>query len=847
MILVVIPKPIRRSIFLQFMIVIAFTCESFSQNQITLHPVYQPGKENIDSLKKSVEPLMELSIDDVIANVPVETGLFYIGCPNCNGGAQEAGVLGWKYGMGDKVVCRFCKMEFPNEKFPNNREKVIIAPSGIKQVYKYYENPEGRQYYFEGKAWFDRSRWMQSQAEQFAKLWMTTKDNNYGDRAAAILGRFAQVFPDYTVKYEFPNDNKKFFPANQKWPYQGIPAYRGTKWDNWGFSDIPSRMVNVYDILEAGYDWKRMDTIIGSETDKRIVKDFLKLAYDFTTANPELYHNMSPSLYKDMIQLGRVIEDPGMVHEAVKRFRDFFARGFFADGWWKEGSPSYHNQTVRGLQNVMDELNGYTDPGDWMGERFVNLDMTTEIPLYKKAMQVSREAVLPNGREIPINDTWARPNRRGWRTKTDSTISRLWPLMGDAAMGTGKGENQIVLNLNWSGGNNHEHFDNGSIILYALGQELLSDIGYTHTKYGGWTITTASHNTVVIDQMPQDWGTEKKSGTGRLKFYDDKDDHVKVVDVDASPAYSIAKTYRRRLIMVNVAPGYDYVVDRFDVEGGKDHDWFLHGMCEQQGTLETSIQLEKLVETLVPSWGGKEMPTSQFHKDPKRYHPYLMLRNIKTGVASNEPWMATWKYDSAGLRSYMFSPKGTNVFRFQSPSIRLAGEDDNNVDKLMRNGIMQRSSSQFSTFIAVHEPFRSKPWIESVQKDGSTIVVRYFLNGKKVEDRITLSDEEVNVISSSGWNYSSGKVQTGKIESMDSTNNKWRLKLDRELPGLNYIRLDLADGQTFYYPVASVQGQWVVLQDDPGFMLEANGSMKFHTFPLDSFERPLRYTVFIKQ
>lgn len=186
---------------------------SFSQSHNVNHPVFKQENINLDTLKKSVDMLLQLSIPEVIAEVPSATGLFYIGCPNCNGGAQEVGVLSWRPGTGDTLRCRFCQMTFPNDKFPYNKEKIIIAPSGARQVYRYYENPEGRQYYFEASVWFGRSRWIQSKAEQLARLWLITKDNAYGDRAAAILGRFAQVFPDYTVKYEFPNDKKKFFPG----------------------------------------------------------------------------------------------------------------------------------------------------------------------------------------------------------------------------------------------------------------------------------------------------------------------------------------------------------------------------------------------------------------------------------------------------------------------------------------------------------------------------------------------------------------------------------------------------------------------------------------------------------
>jgi len=834
-------NPAMKVMLLQFILVIAGMGIAFSQNKGIKHPVYPPGTSDIEALKKSVEPLMKMSIAEVIAQVPAESGIWFVGCPNCNGGTQEDGVLGWKPGMGNTVRCNYCHMVFPNEKFPNNREKVIIAPSGARQIYRYYQAPDGWEYHFESHAWYERWLWINPMAEQLARIWFATKDNAYGDRAAAIAGRFAQVFPDYAVRYDHPSGPKKFFPANQKWPYEGLTPYRGAKWRWWGYDDIPTNLTNVYDILKTGYDWKRMDKVIGPETDKRVARDLLRLGYEFTTANPEDYSNKSPGMYSQMIRVGRVLEDPSMVHEAVNRFREFLSRRFFADGWWLEGTTDYHEMTMSGLKAVANALRGYTDPMDWKGERFENRDLTEGIPLYQKALRVSREAILPNGRTLPINDTWATSRKE----KTDHTVSRLWPSLGNAALGTGEGENQIMLNLNWSGNYGHSHSDNGSIILYAAGQELLPDIGYTHSKYRGWTLHPASHNTVVIDQMAQT-PSAGKPVTGQLKFYDDSDVHVKAIDLDASPAYAVAKTYRRRLVLVHAGPGRDYVVDRFDVEGGKDHDWFLHGMCEQEGTLETSIALDRPLETLVPDWGGKNMPKKYSDTDPKRFHAYLYLHDVKSGAASEKPWTATWRYDGeVGLRTYNFSPAGTQVYRFRSPSIRPANDDDNKLDDFFNSGIMQRNSEKVSTFVTVHEPFRNAPWIESVQNDGGTMVVRYKLNGAAVEDRVTLNKEEVSVTSSAGWKYNSGTARSGLVEVLESANGKWRLHLDREAPKVNYVRLDLSDGQTRYYPVAAVQGKWLELVDDPGFTVEADGKVQFHTFPQDQYAGPLRYTLFV--
>ena len=815
----------------------------FSQ---TVHPVYKPNVSNLDEMKRSVEPLMNLSLEELKNEVPSAGHILYLGCPNCFGGSEEGERTRWHWepGMGSTLRCNYCKMVFPNEKFPNNREKVVTAPSSAKQVYRYYENPQGRTYYFEAHTWNIRARRLQPMAEALARLWYATKDNNFGDRAAVITGRYAQVFPDWPVRYDYPNVPVRFFPADQKWPYEGIGAYRGAKWSDWGYHDIPTAYLNIYDILQSGYDWKRMDKIIGPETDKRIARDLLRMSYEFTTANPETYGNMSPGMYRDMLKVGRILKEPAMVHEAVKRFREFFSSRFFADGWWNEGATSYHNQTINGLRSVADALKGYSDPADWKGERIDNLDLAVGIPLYQKALNVTRDAVFPNGRAIPLNDTWARDRR-----STDNpgpTVSRLWPTLGNAALGSGKGENQIMLNLNWSGNYGHSHYDNGSIMLFAAGQELLSDIGYTHTKYRGWTLSTASHNGVVIDQTDQDRGTRDKPVTGNLKFYDDKDPHVKVIDLDASPAYAIANTYRRRLVMVNAGPGRDYIIDRFDVEGGNDHDWFLHGMCEQEGTLETSIAIDHAILTLVPEWGGKNMPLQQVDTDPKRFHPYVYMRDVKSGSASEKPWTATWRYDGgAGLRVHNLSQAGTQAFRFRSPSVRPAAEDGNKLDDFLHNGIMQRHSGNTSTFISIHEPFRNEPWIESVMKDGDALVVRYKLNGSAVEDRISIIEGQITVNSSAGWKYNSGKARLGKVEGLQTAGGKYRLQLDKEAPRVNFVRLDLANGQTRFYPVAASLGKTLELVDDPGFTITAGGKMVFHTFPQDQHEGPLHYTLFV--
>jgi hypothetical protein len=163
----------------------------------------------------------------------------------------------------------------------------------------------------------------------------------------------------------------------------------------------------------------------------------------------------------------------------------------------------------------------------------------------------------------------------------------------------------------------------------------------------------------------------------------------------------------------------------------------------------------------------------------------------------------------------------------------------------MSNGIMQRHSGGSSAFIAVHEPFRNAPWIESVKMEDKVIVVRYKLNGKTIEDHIVLDEEEVAVTSSSGWRYASGTTLTGNVKSLDNNAGKWSVVLDKKAPEVSYVRLDFSDGGTYYCPVNSVHENRLELKDDPGFILEENGNVRFYTFPQEQHKGPLRYTLFL--
>ena len=803
------------------------------------HPVYPPdyGQAQIENLKEAVAPAMAMSPRELYDLVPKQSGIYFCGCPHCDGGTQEH-ALEWSLGMGDTVKCRYCGMVFPNEEYAPNRAKVLTAPSGAVQEYRWYESEAGRQYFFEARAWYDQWAWTQQMAWKLANLYALTGGNEYGDRAAMIVGRYARVFPDYAVRFDYPFQPVRFWPADQKWPYDpDIAPFRGAKFYWWGYRDIPSRLAIAYDLLAAGDSFERMKEMLGPDIRARIEQDLIRLGYEFVAANPDDYTNMSPGMYCDMVVAGRVIGDAGMVHEAVNRTRTLVESQFFADGWWRECAPSYHWQTVGALGEVVRVVHGYSDPPEYPGPRFENVDFAELIPMLAKAREVGQEGVLPNGRCMPVNDTWSTH----MQAPLGESVSRLWPHMGHAVLGAGAGNAQFQLHINWNASYGHTHMDTGAILLFAHGKELLSDIGYTHTRYRNWTINSASHNMVVVDQRSQRLGYDQPAMAGNLLFFDDTDPHVRVVDLDASPAYPSCSVYRRRLIHVHVNEGQDYFVDCFDVTGGETHDYFLHGCADEQGVLETSIELTSPVPSLVPDWGGTRPHTGEDCVDTsgEKHHPYVFLRNILS-AACGGPVRITWRYGDTGLMTFLFPEDASTAYRFQSPAIRPADEVDQNLEQHLMDGFMLRHTGGASRFVAVHAPFKTHEWVSGVTlNDGEVTVQR-----GTVQDSIVVNGEGIAVTSSEGWGYAMGEPVKGGVESIVEQAGEATIVCDREAPPAGIVRLEFGGARTMCLRTARIEGNRIVLAENPGFDFDAAAgrtSLRFH--PRETIPGPITWTI----
>lgn len=673
-----------------------------------------------------------LSEAELIDLVPKQSGLRFVGCPNCAGGRQE-NQLAWSPEQPQEVYCRYCKHRYPSEKYPMSAAVTVRNPRGEQVEYPYWADPNGYRYFFEARRDDEVREYLAKRTEDLARLAMVTNDDAVARRAAVLLDRFAEVFPGWCYHFDYPHQQKEIYDGVVP-PEKFRSGYRTARWSWWAYSDIPSPLVRAYGWLQDNPVFDQLSSERGLDVKARIEQDLFRSAAEQVLANPEPLTNMSPTAWRALVELGRVIGEPRFVHEPVRHIRRLVESQFFYDGSWSEGSPDYGAQTWGGLENIVQLLKGYSDPSGYTdpqdGSRFDDLDLASDFPLMQQARLALQKMHLPNGRPVPVHDTWSTSQRH----TADRTEAYLLPALGHACLGGGEGAQQTQFHLTWSGGYGHQHADNLSLLLFSHGRELLSDLGYTHTAYRSWTLATAAHNTVVIDGQSQAFGGRQAPTDGSLRCFDARSDRVQVVSADGVRGYpGLAKTYRRTLIVVEAGQQRRYAIDHFEVAGGHTHDYFLHGDADEKTFVSTELELQPIATLLPPGFDWKATRNEgEAGRVAEPNYAYGFLRELHAAnVPANDAIPVTFHAASGhgpGLRVSILPEESSQLVTGVNPSIRLAGEDDAKLDQFNRPFLLLRREAKDrpSSFVSVIEPYQEGPYLTSVERinlaDGAVAV-----------------------------------------------------------------------------------------------------------------------------
>ncbi|MDB6126854.1 MAG: Heparinase II/III-like protein, partial [Verrucomicrobia bacterium] len=123
----------------------------------------------------------------------------------------------------------------------------------------------------------------------------------------------------------------------------------------------------------------------------------------------------------------------------------------------------------------------------------------------------------------------------------------------------------------------HSHFDRLAFELFAYGQPMMPELGYPdgmNELVSGiytWSLNTISHNTVTVDAV-----TQPGNVAGRVELFANGG-WARAIAVNAAGTYPQCDLYRRTQVMVDAGDARSHVVDVFEVRGGKEHDYSLHG------------------------------------------------------------------------------------------------------------------------------------------------------------------------------------------------------------------------------------------------------------------------------
>ena len=715
------------------------------------HPVLplRTNGPSLGALKNGLAPLMALPEADLLKLVPTQNGLFFVGCLNCKSGMQEGQLTGWDWQTPDQVKCQFCGQVYPSDKYPMTGVTEVKAPNGAVERYPYCDvkpawwgGKDPYRSYFQARIDYHKLHFMESLAANMARAYKLSGDAAYARRAALILARFAQVYPGYCFHFDYPFQQKVIYDGGVD-PKDFRPGYRTARWSWWAYMDIAMPLVEAYDLIATSGELQKLSTEQGGDVPASVEGMLGTMAVQ-VLGNQDDLTNMSPGMWADLIRVGRVLGKPEYVHLAVGRLRRMMTEMFFYDGSWMEGAPSYHSQVVGNVQGVLQAARGYSDPAGYKdpatGERFDDLNLATQMPEVGRAQAALDRMRLPNGRYIPVHDTWAV---NGGAPLTEARPDLLGGL-GQGILGFGKGADQTQVDMTWSPGYGHIHFDGLALLVFAKSKELLSDLGYTHTRAREWTIQSASHNLVVVDNANQ---TADKGTYGKLRYFE-ATPSVQVMSVDNPQVYpNVTSVYRRTVALVKLDDANGYVVDVFRVKGGQQHDYFLHGSADDAQSLAVNAgpALTPLA-SLVPADVMFKASTNEQESNMHPGQAYGYLHDLQQGaVAADTLVDLTYQTDkaAAGLQVFTLAKAGDQLVIGQNPAIRGAGSDDSKLDQYQRQFAMLRRQGGDSLFVSILAPFGEQRLVQGAKLVQLPGAVALEVDTGERKDLVIVADQAV--------------------------------------------------------------------------------------------------------
>ncbi|MFA5244876.1 MAG: heparinase II/III family protein, partial [Pedobacter sp.] len=358
--------------------------------------------------------------------------------------------------------------------------------------------------------------------------------------------------------------------------------------------------------------------------------------------------------------------------------------------------------------------NGYADP-NFITKGYI---FTRDPEFAKAAYIANKNSADKLGRNIFSVDpdaTSKEIKRIGENAGQRAEGGYLMSGFGLALLENGRGNSGVAIASNYGRTIMHAHPDLMNFDLLAFGKWLAPDHGYPEFATNipsnrEWTGSTASHNLVFVNEKPQ-----QEIWGGHTKLFK----QIKgfgVFEIDGKKAYPETKTYQRTMLLIDAgADSNAYVIDLFKVEGGYDHLYSFHGPPGE--ITNTGLKLSAQNKG---TYAGEDIEKGSAASGTP--YGYSFFYNVQRDMNPPSQFMLDWKTETGyrglkedenvHLRMYALSPSGDVAIADGDPPQNKPGNP-----KKLGYVLMHRKGEDLnSTFVSVFEPYRQNPFIKSVKR-----------------------------------------------------------------------------------------------------------------------------------
>lgn len=352
---------------------------------------------------------------------------------------------------------------------------------------------------------------------------------------------------------------------------------------------------------------------------------------------------------------------------------------------------------------------------------------------YTRDPEIAVAAYKSNGNSAEVlgRDIYAAdPDALSREIKQVAENTKVVPQNGYLVSGFGlavlgaDNKSSISLALNYGRTIKHAHPDMLNFDIWGFNNWLAPDQGYPEfaTNWPSnqeWTGSTLSHNTVLVNKTPQ-----KEIWSGKINFFKQLNGFA-AVEIDGKKAYPGLKTYTRTMCLIS-SDSDAYAVDIVRVAGGDDHVYGFHGPPGLVNSEGLNLQLQT-----TGTYAGVNIEKGAKAAEGNFPIGYSYLYNVRADKNPPAQFMLDWKA-AAGYRNV--SDKDDIHLRYyalnQSADVALADGDPpqnkpGNPRKLDYVLIHNQGNNLNSTFVSVIEPYKTRPFIKSVKRldDGKSTYV----------------------------------------------------------------------------------------------------------------------------